>query len=408
MRKSQELTIKLSEARSKLNGAIEKRNSLTPGTEPDAAMIAELDTATKAIEPLEVQYRAAVTQEAAEDRGAARIDPADMAFRQLEGRVQVSRYLGAALTGSLLTGAEAELNQELRMGLAYIPHAALARPVRQDTEHRAVTPAPADVGANQQPIIPPVYARGDAAFIGVDMPSVAVGEAVYTILSTGAVPGVLAKDAVQAESTGVFTASVLASKRVQASFLFRIEDAASLAGMEQALRADLGMALSEKLDAELLAGVGGLLNDGITAPANPGAAAVFGDYIKELVLSRVDGRYAPTPRDARSLLGPATYAHGGALFLSNSNESAMGYVDRISGGIRVSAHVPAVASTRQDALVALGRERHAVMPVWSAIQIIRDEVTQAQKGQIIITAVQLFALKVLRMGGFARVRFQVA
>ena len=45
-------------------------------------------------------------------------------------------------------------------------------------EDRAVTPAPSDVGASQQPIIPYVFLRASAAFLGVDMPTVPTGEAV--------------------------------------------------------------------------------------------------------------------------------------------------------------------------------------------------------------------------------------
>ena len=80
-----------------------------------------------------------------------------------------------------------------------------------------------------------------------------------------------------------------------------------------------------------------------------------------------------------------------------------------SGGVRVHTAVPAVASKRQDAVIAkaLGQQ-HAVMPVWSSVQLVTDEVTKLQTRIIVLTAIQLFAFKVLRTDGFARVRFQVA
>ena len=37
-------------------------------------------------------------------------------------------------------------------------------------------------------------------------------------------------------------------------------------------------------------------------------------------------------------------------------------------------------------------------PVWEGVTIIPDEVTKAKAGQIVITAVMLFAMKVLRTG----------
>ena len=78
-----------------------------------------------------------------------------------------------------------------------------------------------------------------------------------------------------------------------------------------------------------------------------------------------------------------------------------------SGGVRVHTAVPAVASKQQDAIIAkaLGHT-HAVMPVWSSVQLVTDEITKLQKRLIVLTAIQLFAFKVLRSDGFARVRFQ--
>ena len=49
-------------------------------------------------------------------------------------------------------------------------------------EERAVTPGATNVGQNQQPIIPYVFPQSAAAFLGVDMPSVPVGDAVFPVL----------------------------------------------------------------------------------------------------------------------------------------------------------------------------------------------------------------------------------
>ena len=73
---------------------------------------------------------------------------------------------------------------------------------------------------------------------------------------------------------------------------------------------------------------------------------------------------------------------------------------RVSGGVRVSAHVPAVASKKQNAILRRGMRRDAVAPVWEGVTIIPDEVTKAKAGQIVITAVMLHAVKILRADGF--------
>ena len=84
-------------------------------------------------------------------------------------------------------------------------------------------------------------------------------------------------------------------------------------------------------------------------------------------------------------------------------------VDRlveITGGVKVSAHVPAVASKRQNAVVRLGARRDMVAPVWEGVTLIPDEITKASSGQIVITAVMLHAVKVIREAGFFKQQIQ--
>ena len=49
-----------------------------------------------------------------------------------------------------------------------------------------------------------------------------------------------------------------------------------------------------------------------------------------------------------------------------------------------------------------------VAPMWEGVDIIYDEVTQAKKGQIVLTAVLLYAVKILRADGFQHRKVQVA
>ena len=111
----------------------------------------------------------------------------------------------------------------------------------------------------------------------------------------------------------------------------------------------------------------------------------------------------------RLLVGSATLAHMSGLYRGNSaDDSAVDSVRRISGGLRVSPHVAAVASNKQDVIVRRGTRRDAVAPMWQGVQLIPDEITKAGTGEIVVTAVLLAAFKVLRTGGFARVQAQHA
>ena len=81
---------------------------------------------------------------------------------------------------------------------------------------------------------------------------------------------------------------------------------------------------------------------------------------------------------------------------------------RSTGGIRVSAHVSAVAANKQNAIIRLGMRRDMTAPLWEGVTLIADSVTKAATGEIVITAVMLAAFKILRSGGFYKQQTQHA
>ena len=87
---------------------------------------------------------------------------------------------------------------------------------------------------------------------------------------------------------------------------------------------------------------------------------------------------------------------------------ALDRLTEITGGVRVSAHVPAVSGNKQNVLIRLGMRRDMVAPVWGAVTLIPDEITKAANGQIVLTAVLLHAVKILRTGGFYKQQSQHA
>ena len=76
--------------------------------------------------------------------------------------------------------------------------------------------------------------------------------------------------------------------------------------------------------------------------------------------------------------------------------------------VKVSAHVPSVAATKQNTVIRLGMRRDMVAPIWQGIQLVPDEITKAAKGEIVITAIMLHAVKILRKGGFYKQQVQVS
>ena len=322
-------------------------------------------------------------------------------FRGLVNRSNVGEIFDAALGKRVVDGASAELQQHYGLDPNQIPLALLVRswPDADKLETRAVTPAPGDVGQEQETIIPYVFPMSAASFLGVNMPTVGVGEAVYPVLTAELAVGAPAENAAQAETTGAFSADVLAPGRLQASFFYSREDRARFAGMDAALRENLSDGLSDGLDKQILAGTAGLFTGTNLANNAQTTDDTFDSYLNNLCWNQIDGRYAAMPSDLAMVVGAATLKDLGQTYRNTSvDRSALDRLMELTSGVRVSAHVPAPTSNRQNVVIKRGMSMTAVAPVWEGITIIPDEVTKAGTGQIVITAVMLYAMKVLRTG----------
>ena len=336
-----------------------------------------------------------------------RSDAEGLEFRSVLNRGNVGEMFDDILGKGAYTGANEEIRSHYGIASNQIPLSMLRD--NEPLETRAVTPAPAEVGQNAQPIVPYVFPQSVAAFLGVDMPTVPVGEAVFPVLTSTLDVGTPAENAEQAETTGAFSADVLAPSRLQASFFYSREDRARFAGMDMSLRENLSMGLADGLDKQVIQGTNGLLTGTNLANHNVTAVTTYALFREQFAYGRVDGRYAATAGDIRVVMGAATYAHAASQYRGNNdNMDALMSLLQATAGVRVSAHVPAVSGSKQSAIVRLGNARDMVAPIWEGVTLIPDEITQAKKGQIIITAVMLHAVKVLRTDGFYKQQTQHA
>ena len=132
--------------------------------------------------------------------------------------------------------------------------------------------------------------------------------------------------------------------------------------------------------------------------------------MSQFAYARVDGRYASRAGEVKTVMGAASYAHAGATYRNNSvDHNVLERLMDVTGGVQVSAHVPAAASDRQNAVMRVGMNgQAAVAPIWEGITLIPDEITKAGSGQIVITAVMLWAFKLLRSGDFYKQQIQTA
>ena len=399
MLKSIEKALRLSEIREKLNDL----NAVTEPTEvqttEERALVGELQTC-------EIEYREALTAED-DARTEPTVDAAETEYREILARGNVGRIMTAFVEHRSVDGAEAEVQQHRGLNQNQIPLDMLRAPV----EHRAVTTGPTNVGTTEQPAIMPVFSLGVGAFIGADRPTVDAGTVAYPVLDQRpSVAGPHSDSTSVDETTGSFSSELLTPGRIQASYFYKRVDAARFASLDSALRQALNGGLEEKLDGELIAGTEGLLTG--TNLANHAAAAVtsFALYLAQFGHSRVDGRYAASLADVRSVMGSATYAHMGNQYRSTTvDNSALDAIDRKTGGVRVSAHVPAAASNKQNALVRLGSADRAVLQVlWDGVSLVPDEITKVKSGEVAITAILLVATKILRSDSFFKQETQHA
>lgn len=352
-------------------------------------------------EALEIEQRAEPDPADGETGDAAQGetgDAAERAFDTLVKRSSVGLIADAVLADRQTEGAEAELQQELKLRHNQVPLALL--------ERRDVTPAPAEVNRETAAILPYVFPDGAAAFLNIPQPRVPVGERDYPALVKPAEARLPAKGGPAEETTGGFEVTSLSPSRIQASFFYAREDAARFGGMDMALRDNLRAALSEQLDNQVIADV---LANG-TAQDESAALVTLESAVTSLY-NAVDGRYANMTSQLRILLGLATYRALGAKFRAQgSNDSALAELDALAGGLRTkSSGFAAVGNTKkQKSLIRLGSRMDAVTPIWEGVTLIPDEVTRAGTGEVVLTAVMLYATSVIRAEAFKVVEYQVA
>ena len=424
MTRSQKLTVRLSEIRQKLNGllGVEDRSD---------EQNAELETLTGEAQKLEPELRAAIVAEGdpTETRTATTEDAEDRERRELRGKVALADYIGAAVAqgdAGAATGAAAEY--AAAMGCSGFVPLTMCGPTAEERaaaharaiEHRAVTPAPADtdVPHTHAPIVPALFDRSVAGFLGIEMPTVGTGIASYPILSTSLQGGMKAEDTAAAEGAGAYTVTDADPRRLTGSFRIRKEDVAKLPGLEDSLRENLSMVLSDEGDKQFVNGnntapnLNGLLAQ-LTDPSAPAANAETYTRYAAAFASHVDGLFATMPGDVRGLVGPHTLRHMASVFGTTSGDrSAYAMLASDFGGVRATRRIADPASNIQQAIIRRANpagDRVAVAPVWMGLEIIRDPYTDAPKGQIVVTGTVLVGgVVLLRSDAFVQDSFRVA
>ena len=283
---------------------------------------------------------------------------------------------------------------------------------REAKEKRVATDAPATgTQVNEQPVQPFIYKEGVAGFLGIDMPQVGGGTASHPVLTTGTPAGMKKKGGAADETAAAFTISSSTPKRITGSFRVRVEDMAIFPQLEDSLRRDIPMSLSNAVEEQILNGDGSAPNitgllERLTDPDEAMEKYTPGTYVSTIAGSP-DGIHGYTLGDLRTLAGKATYQAMASGYFDATAVSVASYLDTYTGGLRMSDRIPDVASNLQAGIVRLGmRPMCAVSVVWGGVTLIRDIYSGAASGEIVVTALQLIGdVHVLRDGSFAEVSF---
>lgn len=422
MRTSQELTITLSEQRSERDAITERiNNQIASGEEVRSDDQDALDKITSDIRLLETRFRAAMQKEDEEDRAAAAGDPDTKRrdFEELEGRCSVTAFLGEVATNRNLSGPEAEFRDEMlgdQVEPGMMPLRLLEDRSEDRTEDRAVTPVAAAAKGlgSQADIMPRVFTRSVAAELGVAMPSVPMGTRTYPVLTAGTTVSMQSPSGDQAAVAGTFAGNTLSPVRLTGAYEFRVEDLQLLRGLEEALRRDLRMALTDQMDHQVINGngsapnVNGFISE-LPAPTDAAARASWDIFLTSFV-SGVDGINSYSIADIAAVIGKDTYGRMEAVYRADETDiTAFAHLSNRARGIRVSSRIPAKAAKDQMGIFAKTAYpgTNAVAPIWEAVQLIRDPYTLATKGEVRITMLMLWNFKIIREAGWYLYDFQI-
>lgn len=332
----------------------EKRTALSALLDAETPDTEAIEAAKTAVTEAEKRLQAVLTLDGGNQEKEKIVagDAEGREMRQLLNKASVGRMLAGILEEGEGEGPDRELRQALSIPADYIPLAML--------EKRAALTTSGDEPANPQPFIGRVFPASAAAFCGVDVQSVPVGQVVVPVLATGVtIHGPYTDDTEATESTGDVDLLTLQPRRLSGSFAVKQTDLATFPMLEESLRADLGDALQNAVDVDLLTRADtGLLTSGNGTDLTALTAATTGSAFITDAYSGVDGIYASNVNQVRMLLGPETYQYAGSLlFQNNRPELTLEKLQGLVGGVFVTDNAGAYTNNRQEGLIVKGPAR---------------------------------------------------
>ena len=438
MRKSDQISLRLSEARSAQAVAARELGTLLDIAEPDKpeehrAQVTDRNTELRTrqgdVDKLEGEWRDSRQAEieagdTAEQRATGLDGQPDAELRELTAinqRASIGTYIDAIANEQPLAGAEDELRQAWGAGHGTVPWSLLDPSLNGVPEERTDTnvSTPSTLPAFLTAIVGRVFTKSSTVFLGITPTPVPAGDRLYYVITSGPDAEFKAAAAAKAAADAVLTPKPVAPSRLAVRYSLKVEDMARIGdAFEPAIRADATGAMSTALDKSIIVGgatpdLPGLLQTNAN-PTDPAAIVTHASAAAKLSAT-LDGFYAYRTKDVRVIVGKATNTKLDGLIHAGSGETAAERYDRRAGGYRISGHIPAMDATSkiQKAVVAKtgagDTMRNSACPVWNAgPTLIVDRASASESGLVKLTWTMLKGFVILRSGGFETLEYQLA
>ena len=245
------------------------------------------------------------------------------------------------------------------------------------------------------------------------------------LLTGGTAPAQTAEDAAHNAVSATFATVTLKPKRLTGRYVYTIEQAAHVRGIEAALRRDLAAAVESAIAIKSSTArtttrdVEGFLLK-LAAPGTaPTAAPTFAEGASIAGRSAViDGLHASTEGHVRVVVGPASYRVLAAITGTGSDQSVTSALAARSGGMMASPFIPPPANDVQAVLVhGAGpngggpvQRGDSVAAMWGgSVRLIRDPYSGAASGQVALTWSTLWdAAVAFRSAAYERIAIYTA
>ena len=412
MTNSQRLSVRLSEIRQRLNEVA--------GLEGDsftAEIRAESEKLQAEFADKETQYRSAVIAEADAEKRALETSP-DAETREraaLRGRVKLSDHVAAAMEGRGVDGASLEYNQALGLKAAgAFPLELLSPP-----EKRATTDT--DSSTAQNTWLDRLFSDTAAMRLGVTFESVAPGVASFPVTTAGATAAQRGRSESATAASWTVGVTELKPTRNAVRAIFSEEDSMRLPGLEEALRRDLSMVMTEGVDRIVFVGDSGASEAtadiaGLTTISTVNeltitqASKVQGPATLSEFASLIDGKHANSLADLRvvAAVGCNILWLSTVINATASNQTLAQFL--MASGLSWTARGDIETDTLNDdfgAFIGRGRgiEGAGVAAVWNSGILIRDPYTEAAKGEVALTLSYFWNFGLPRPSNFSRIKF---